>query len=234
MRNTILILSTLTFIACGGEKSSNPTPTSQTSQISQTPTSQTRLIDEDFTLKLSDVPNYKSSDSIEKQYLSVINYLRSLNVKCNDHLAFQGPAPKLTWNNNLADASQEHSNDMLSVKKMSHTGSGTSTDLTGQDFTPTRKSHFNERIRFNHYDYKTSGENVAYIAKYPILEEDAWVQAMENLMKSKTGHCSNIMNADFKDFAMAEARGTKNLVFSDGVTRPAPAGYWTQNFGALK
>ena len=40
------------------------------------------------------------------------------------------------------------------------------------------------------------------------------------------------MNPDFRDFGMAEARGTRPILFSDGVTRDAPAAYWTQNFGA--
>ena len=191
------------------------------------------VVDANFSIDLTQVAGYSANDPIEDQYLSVINYLRGLHIKCNDPTALEGPVGSdLVWNTFLTDSSQEHSEDMLSTGIFTHEGTGTRTDITGQTFTPTRKSTPFERMTRNGYSYITAGENIAYRAAYPTLPNDAWVRAMEGWMTSHTGHCSNIMNPDFIDFGMAESRGTRAILFSDGVTRDAPAAYWTQNFGA--
>jgi len=192
------------------------------------------VVDENFSINLNEIENYNPNDSIEDQYLVVVNYLRSLHVKCNDEHALEGPVSSdLVWEPALADSSQEHSNDMLITDNFSHDGSGQESDITGQTFNPARASTLFERMKHHEYLYSTAGENIAYRGSYPTLASDAWVRAMEDWMKSHTGHCSNIMNPNFHDFGMAEARGTKPMVFSDGVTRDVPVAYWTQNFGDI-
>jgi len=175
---------------------------------------------------------YDATDPVEDQYLAVINYLRSLKVKCNDSEGFEGPVGSdLEWNALLENAAKEHSQDMLLSEHYGHEGSGTAFDITGQAIDPVSQSTPFERMIYNGYDYSTASENIAMTAKYPNLESDAWITTMEAWMKSDTGHCSNIMNPNFTDFGMYESRGTSDFTFSDGVTRTSPVAYWTQNFG---
>lgn len=176
------------------------------------------------------------SDSAEDQYLAVINYLRSLKIKCNDSVAAEGPSSSdLTWNELLENSAQEHSDDMANVGFFTHDGSGTDEDITGQTFTPAKKSKFNERIKGAGYDYKTVGENIYVSFTFPNEAKDTvWIDGMQSWLTSKTGHCSNMMNSSFTDFGMAETRGEENKEFSDGATRLAKSSYWTQNFGSPK
>jgi len=186
------------------------------------------VIDDNFTIDVTKIDGYNVNDPIEDQYLAVINYLRGLRIKCDDPDALEGPVGvDLAWNTLLADAAQEHSNDMQATGIFAHDGSGTATDITGQTFNPTRNSTPFERMRYHGYNYHTAGENIAFRASSPTLPTDAWVSAFEGLMKSHTGHCSNIMNPDFKDFGMAETKGEYD--FGNVI---GEAGYWTQNFGA--
>jgi len=195
--------------------------------------SETTVINDDFTIDLSQIDDYHANDPIEDQYLAVINYLRSLHIKCNDASGLEGPVGiDLIRNTFLENSAKEHSDDMLATGQFAHDGSGTQNDITGQTFTPARASTPFERMVHNGYNYSLAGENIAYRAAYPELASDAWVRAIEDLMKSHSGHCSNIMNPNFRDFGMAEARGVESIQFSDGVTREVPTAYWTQNFGA--
>jgi len=192
-----------------------------------------RVVDENFTIDVAKVDGYNADDPIEKQYLAVVNYLRGLRIKCNDPAALEGPVGSdLVWNTLLTDASKEHSDDMLITGQFTHEGSGEQSDITGQTFSPTRASTPFERMTHHGYTYSTAGENIDTRAAYPELADDSWVRAMEDWMKSHTGHCSNIMDPNFRDFGMAESRGTKPIVFSDGITRDVPVAYWTQNFGS--
>ena len=180
------------------------------------------------------MPGYSVDDPIEDQYLAVVNYLRGLRIKCNDTKGFEGPVGvDLQWNGLLEDAAQEHSDDMAKSAHFDHLGSGTENDITGQTFDPPRQSTVAERIERAGYQWTTYGENIAMRWSYPDKPSNtAWVRAMEDWMKSKTGHCSNIMNPDFRDFGMAESRGVEEKVFSDGNTYLVNTAYWTQNFGA--
>ena len=173
-----------------------------------------------------------NSDPIEDQYLTVINYLRSLKIKCNDSHAEEGPVDSIEWNVLLADASKEHSNDMNTSGIYSHDGSGTASDITGQTLSPARKSKPSERVKSQGYNYKTTGENIAFTAKYPSLLSNEWINIMEAWMKSDEGHCSNIMNPNFREFGMSEIRGRKDFTYEGGITKNSPVAYWTQNFGA--
>jgi len=170
-----------------------------------------------------------STEPIEEQYLSVINYLRSLSLTCNDTSAVVGPSGSdMQWNVALEDAAKEHSDDMANSDYYNgdHTGSGTSNDVTGQTFTPARKSKFFERISRNGYAGVQTAENIAKMVSTPTAPElNVWIKVMEGWMKSTHGHCSNIMNPRLKDFGMYESRAPQN---ADGEYKV----YWTQDFGA--
>ena len=181
------------------------------------------VVDSSFSIDLNKVSGYNSSDPIEDQYLAVINYLRSQHLKCNDHLGIEGPSAPLTWNADLAAAALEHSRDMNISGHYGHTGSATSSDITGTHVG--HASTFSERITYNGYSGNTTGENIANSASKPNpVPNDYWVRVIEGWMKSTSGHCSNIMYPDFEDFGMAEVRADVNAT-GWYLT------YWTQNFG---
>jgi len=54
------------------------------------------VVDNSFSIDLSKVSGYSSTDPIEDQYLAVVNYLRSQHLQCNDHLGISGPSNALT------------------------------------------------------------------------------------------------------------------------------------------
>lgn len=229
MKNIILAtLVCVGLIGCGGGTTTASDGTSGNN------TQTTSTVTSDFKIDLTKVSGYSSNDSVEDQYLSVINYLRSLHIKCNDETGVSGPSGvDLQWNIHLEDAAQEHSNDMANSHFFAHAGSGTSNDITGQTFTPSRQSSPADRVARQGYDYSITGENIFVKYTHPNEADNiVWVEAMEGWMTSTTGHCSNIMNHDYRDFAMAEVRGEENRIFSDGVTRLAKTSYWTQSFAA--
>ena len=186
----------------------------------------TTLIDASFSIDLSQVPGYDSTDPINDQYLAVINYLRGLNVKCDDPSGLFGPVGiDMQWENHVAAAAREHSEDMKKSVWYDHDGSGTANDITGQSFTPSRKSTFDERIKYNGYVGSIMAENIATMWSKPNPPaNNAWVTVMEGWMKSDHGHCSNIMNPSLTDFGMYESRAA---VDANGEYHV----YWTQDFG---
>ena len=179
-----------------------------------------------------------SSDSLENQYLTVINHLRSLKIKCNDSSAKVGPSPEVTWNALLANAAKEHSTDYNSsgIYNRNHSGSGTTFDITATEKSLGRGSTPAERVKYNGYD-GFSGENQAtYVSYYETnrrppnfsaINDDTWLSIMEGWMKSTSGHCSNIMNPIFEDFGMYEA----GVNVENNGTHTLHSTYWTQEFG---
>ncbi|MFJ4468208.1 CAP domain-containing protein [Streptomyces sp. NPDC089424] len=87
-------------------------------------------------------------------------------------------------NAELTDAAQDHSADMASHRKMSHTGSD------GSD--P------GQRITKAGYDWRTYGENVAYGYSSPEQVMDGWM--------SSPGHKKNILNCAFKEIGVGLAQ----------------------------
>ena len=223
------------LVGCGGGGSTpvdattlEDTTTSTASTVTLpvvTSTTTVPTITSDFKIDLADVEDYDVNDATKDQYLVVINHLRSLNIKCNDSHAESGPSgTDMQWNVLLADAAEEHSEDMRIAQHYAHDGSGTVSDITGQTFTPARPSKFYERISHNGYE-GSSAENIAVYASTPTqAQSDKWVTIMEAWMTSTTGHCSNIMNPNLTEFGMHESRADVNGTGWYKV-------YWTQNFG---
>lgn len=123
--------------------------------------------------------------------LQLVNNARKKGCNCGD--TYYAPAPALSWNDQLEKAAYKHSNDMFRKNYFSHTGSdGTS---SGQ------------RISNAGYTWKFYGENIAqgYLTEKEVIE--GWLKS--------PGHCTNIMNKNFKEMGVARA-----------------GDYWTQDFGS--
>jgi uncharacterized protein YkwD len=82
------------------------------------------------------------------------------------------------------------------------------------DHTGIDGSSPGDRISAAGYNWKTYGENIAagYSDAKTVME--GWL--------TSAGHCSNLMNTDFKDVGVGVVDGGSDTY---GI-------YWTQNFGA--
>ena len=155
----------------------------------------------------------KVSDEDKQRFLDAINAARADTQDCGDEGVFD-PAPALTWNDELANAAWEHSNDLAQSNTFSHTGSGTASDTTAQEENLGHGSTFRERIEHQGYvNWRTIGENIA--AGYADAQDvvDAWIKSPH--------HCANLMNPKFNEVGMA-------LVVKDGSDYYQ---YWSQEFG---
>lgn len=117
----------------------------------------------------------------EKYLLNLVNQARVQGRTCGD-TAFP-PAPPLTWEDDLEDAAQRHSNDMAFNNFFSHTGSD------GSDV--------GQRVTAAGYDWRMVGENIAAGQRSIAEVVQAWLDS--------PGHCANIMNAGFKEIGAAVA-----------------------------
>ncbi len=149
---------------------------------------------------------------IEKIYLDAINKVRSVSQDCGNY-GIRPAVKPLKWNDKLANAAREHSHDMAETEVFEHTGSGTEYDLTALFYDLDTGSNVAQRTNYNGYNSSYVGENIA--AGYQNINDviSVWI--------SSDGHCSNIMNAEYKDMGMS-------LVEKVGIKYTT---YWTVNFG---
>jgi len=82
---------------------------------------------------------------IRDEFLATVNQARSVNQVCGT--TPYGPAPPVSWSENLAMAAYLHSEDMALNNFFSHTGSD--------------GSSAGERISRQGYPWRTYGENIA-------------------------------------------------------------------------
>ena len=151
----------------------------------------------------------------QDEILNAINEARSVARDCKDGNGLVSAAPALTWNNELYASAYEHSADLAQSNTFSHYGSGTASDITGSN--NNKASYFNERIRANGYvGYRTIGENIA--------GGQGSIQEAVSAWLASPAHCTNIMNANFKEIGVA--------VVTDASSEYGI--YWTQSFGAKK
>ena len=151
----------------------------------------------------------------QNQILNAINEARAVARDCQDGKGLVSAAPALTWNNDLYASAYEHSYDLAQSNTFSHYGSGTASDITGSN--NNKSSYFNERIKANGYvEYRTIGENIA--------GGQATIQEAVTAWLASPTHCTNIMNANFKEIGVAVVT---NATSDYGI-------YWTQSFGAKK
>jgi uncharacterized protein YkwD len=122
--------------------------------------------------------------------LAAVNAIRTAGCNCGGQQMPKVAA--LTWNSLLEKASVGHAKDMLATGVFSHTGSGGST--------------MSSRISATGYAWSTIGENIAFGYKSVSEVMKGWV--------ASSGHCKNMMNANFTQIGAARA-----------------GDYWVQDFG---
>jgi uncharacterized protein YkwD len=120
---------------------------------------------------------------IRDEFLATVNQARSVNQICGT-TPF-GPAPPVSWSDNLAMAAYLHSEDMALNNFFSHTGSDGSTP--------------GQRISQQGYLWRTYGENIA--VGYPTVSS-----VLQGWLGSE-GHCRNLMDPDFTEIGAGYAIG---------------------------
>ena len=120
---------------------------------------------------------------IRDTFLDAVNQARSVGLVCGS--TPYGPAPPVSWSENLAMAAYLHSEDMVLNNFFSHTGSD--------------GSSAGERISRQGYPWRTYGENIA--VGYPTVSSviQGWL--------GSEGHCRNLMNPAFTEIGAGYAIG---------------------------
>jgi uncharacterized protein YkwD len=136
--------------------------------------------------------------NFEADALRIVNQQRAAGASCGARGSF-APADALTWNARLGTAAYGHSRDMADNNYFSHDS------LDGRSMT--------DRINATGYTWSTIGENIA--AGY------GSVQSVVSGWMASDGHCANLMNPRFIEFAVACARNDASQYRT----------YWTQNLG---
>jgi len=123
--------------------------------------------------------------------LQRVNTLRASGATCGS-TAYPA-AGALTWNTQLTQAADGHSQDMAAQNYFSHTS------LDGRTF--------DQRISATGYAWSTAGENIA--AGYAGVDAvmDGWIKS--------PGHCENLMNANFAEIGVACVPGTSADKYSN-------------------
>lgn len=127
------------------------------------------------------------------EMLQLVNEARSETRRCGGQ-KHEATHP-LGWNEKLARTAQAHANDMAEHDFFDHTGSDGSTIVL--------------RVERQDYVWGAVGENVAMGPRTVAGVVEGWLES--------PGHCSNIMNPDFREMGAA---------ISDEDQ------YWVQVFGA--
>lgn len=138
----------------------------------------------DASSKAPTVPNPSGNPSTnvnQANLLQLVNNVRQTGCTCGS--TAMPPVAVVSWNDQLATAALNHSNDMNSNNYFSHTGSNGSTA--------------GERITSTGYAWKAYGENIAkgYPNEQAVI--DGWLNS--------EGHCKNIMSSLFKEMGVARA-----------------------------
>jgi uncharacterized protein YkwD len=118
--------------------------------------------------------------NVNKQVLvDLINDVRSKGCNCGTD-SFP-PVNPIKWNDTLAMAALEHSNDMNNNAFFDHKGSDNSSPA--------------DRITKTGYIWRNIGENIAmgYTSEEEVVK--GWINS--------PGHCKNIMTGNFKDMGVA-------------------------------
>jgi uncharacterized protein YkwD len=164
--------------------------------------------------------NFYSDEFFENQtenyYVNQINQIRVKGSPCS-----KGSLPPLNFNKNLQESAMAHAKDMALHKKVTHSGSGTITDIAKQNGS---NSSFIDRILFVGYpanQYDLLGEIVTK-TKFKELKnrkskEKHFKLALKKFINDPH-HCQILTNPRFKDVGVGVAKG------EDGY-------YWVINLG---
>jgi len=120
---------------------------------------------------------------IRDGFLAAVNQARSASRFCGS--TPRGPAPPVSWSDNLAMAAYLHSEDMALNGFFGHTGSdGSSAD---------------QRISRQGYPWRTYGENIAVGNQTVSSVLQGWL--------GSEGHCRNLMDPAFTEIGAGYAIG---------------------------
>lgn len=128
--------------------------------------------------------------SISHQLLVLVNQARAAGRQCGE--TYMPPVPALTVEARLVMAAAAHSEDMLAMGKLTHTGSD--------------GSNPGQRIARTGYQHSSWGENAAW--GYPTVESvmSGWL--------GSPGHCRNLMSSSFTEFGAGKAGTYWTQVFA--------------------
>lgn len=121
--------------------------------------------------------------------LGLVNEVRTKGCTCG--ATAMPSVPELSWNDLLAKAAYDHSNDMKANDYFSHTGIGNTTP--------------GDRISAVGYNWRVYGENIALGQTTEQMVMNSWL--------SSEGHCKNIMNKNFKDIGSGRSGNYWTQVF---------------------
>ncbi|EAY25188.1 CAP domain-containing protein [Microscilla marina] len=113
--------------------------------------------------------------------LALVNEARTKGTTCGSNA--KPPVTAIKWNDELAKAALDHSNDMQAQDYFSHTGKN--------------GSKFSERAKDAGYTGFPTGENIAwgYSSEEAVIK--GWLES--------TGHCNNIMNGNSNEIGIARS-----------------------------
>jgi uncharacterized protein YkwD len=130
--------------------------------------------------------------NFQADILAAVNAARSSGYVCAS--GAKPAVAALAWNDVLFEVAAAHSQDMAAnMKTLSHTGSD--------------GSNLGQRVTRAGYGWSGVGENIAVNSPNATSVVNGW-------LKSTSGHCDNIMNARFSQFAVACVNGTWGSVAS--------------------
>lgn len=156
-----------------------------------------------------------------EKYLALVNYVRALSINCG---SIQGPATCMAWDSSLYRAAQEHSDDMAKNEKLSHRGSGKSSDITAYDDGKSSSSA-EDRAKYHGFRAWKLAENIAKVplSSAEFSDEDI-INGVQAMLNSDNG-CQNLMDGYMDSVGIAksikEENGKKFI-------------YWTQLVGSNK
>lgn len=144
------------------------------------------------------IQNASEQQAMAIEAIRLTNEARNQRRQCGDQT--YDAVGALAWNEQLAEAALAHSVDMAARNYFDHT-------------SPDGENP-GARVAETGYDARTWGENIA--AGYATIE-----QAIAGWLNSP-GHCANIMNGNFNEFAVMSAQSPNS----------AYGTYWTMVLGS--
>lgn len=140
----------------------------------------------------------KASDaSLRARVVELVNAARSQSRKCGSE-RFPAARP-LAPSPKLDQAAERHARDMARKNYFEHVGAD--------------RSHPKDRVRKAGYEYRITGENIAFGPESAEEVVAGWL--------ASPGHCANIMEKRFEHIGVGVATGRKRGRI-----------YWVQSFGA--
>ncbi len=146
------------------------------------------------------IENTSELEAMAVEAIRLTNEARSQRRQCGNNT--YDAVGALSWNDQLAEAALAHSQDMAARNYFDHTN-------------PDGENP-GARIADTGYGARTWGENIA--AGYTTIEQvtAGWLNS--------PGHCANIMNGNFTEFAVMSAQ-SQNSAYGT---------YWTMVLGAQR